>query len=131
MNEAVFKAIGELLKEQKELTDAQIKKIEDDIFEQISLVKLKEGEPGTPGAPGVDGMDADPEAVAEIIVEKYADTLKGAPGLDGKDGRDVSVEELLNHAKSDDDFLDRIKGKGWPGRHPRASRSRWYRWPRH
>ena len=109
MNEAVFKAIGELLKEQQDLTTEQIKKIEDDVFEQITLVKLKEG---TPGAPGEDGKDADPEAVAEIIVEKYADTLKGEAGRDGQDGqdgRDVSVEEILNHAKSDDDFLDSIK----------------------
>jgi len=119
MNEAVFKAIGELLKEQQDLTTEQIKKLEDDIFEQITLVKLKEG---APGAPGEDGKDADPEAVAEIIVEKYADTLKGEAGRDGQDGqdgRDVSVEEILNHAKSDDDFLDRIKAKdgqdGAPG----------------
>ena len=82
MNEAVFKAIGELLKEQQDLTTEQIKKIEDDVFEQITLVKLKEG---TPGAPGEDGKDADPEAVAEIIVEKYADTLKGEAGRDGQD----------------------------------------------
>ena len=43
MNEAVFKAIGELLKEQQDLTTEQIKKLEDDIFEQITLVKLREG----------------------------------------------------------------------------------------
>ena len=41
MNEAVFKAIGELLKEQQDLTTEQIKKLEDDIFEQITLVKLR------------------------------------------------------------------------------------------
>ena len=49
MNEAVYKAIGELLREQKELSESQLKELEGRVFETISTIQLKHGQDGQDG----------------------------------------------------------------------------------
>lgn len=106
-DKTVYKAIGELLKEQREFTDEQINNLEkriqekfaDDIFEIQNLAKV-------PGKDGQDGKDASPEE----IVEKLLQDDSFLASIKGQDGKDVAPEELLELAKSDDEFLEQIKG---------------------
>lgn len=99
----------------------QVNEIEKRVSE-IKPLPGPPGEPGTPGqdgAPGLPGADADPEAVAAIIVEKHADLIRGKDGADGRDGADgksVEVDEVVERIKADEALLGRLKGAdGVPG----------------
>lgn len=51
-----------------------------------------------PASPGKDGVDADPNAIAQVVLSQVTDELKKIPvpkdGQDGKDGKSVTPDEV-------------------------------------
>ena len=63
---------------------------------------------------GPSGKDSDPEEVAAILAEKYADRLaiKGEDGRDGQDGKDaepLAIDDVVAVLKADEEFAASLK----------------------
>ena len=69
---------------------------------RIAEIQLTPGPVGEAGVAGENGKDADPEVVAQLIVEKYADQLRGERGADAEQVKavDVAIALMEHHGKA-------------------------------
>ena len=135
-NAKIAEKIGEVAQAISEKKDDGVRKIK---IEGIEVITLK----GDKGNPGNDGKDADEQKIIDSVTEKIpkkedivADVtpsiLEKVPklsdivaevvphiknGEDGDDGNDADPEKVAEIIKSDQSFLEKIKGnKGEPGK---------------
>lgn len=90
---------------------AGIEPVLDMMVEIETRVKQVEARAPIPGPP------ADPETVANMLMELYGDTLKGEPGQPGADGNSISLYEVAELVAKE--YQDQLRGP--PGDSPDIS----------
>ena len=119
---AIFAAIGEILAEQRGVTDKQIASVLDTIEDKVSdyekllehsvSEKLAAIPAAKDGKDGKDGKDVDPTDVALCLLanEEHKNMITGPAGQPGTDGVSATAEDVADKILSSADFIASVKG---------------------